>query len=228
MTWNIHGGVGTDGRFDIERITDVIRRHEPGRDRDPGGRFTAAGRGRAFAVRSVARGGRRAWHRRKVDHHRGWRLWSDAGQPLAAQGKRGARHQPRPTASRAAPSKRRCAPTPARSARSQRTSASTSPSAGFSAAAARYRQKAPTTTVMLGDFNDWFWPGSLRDAMRHEFPARTRTHLSVAASDLLARPGVLLAAAHAGAQLCRSRRAACLRPPAGDRGCGRCRMREGR
>ena len=29
-------------------------------------------------------------------------------------------------------------------------------------------------TVMLGDFNDWFWPGSLRDALRHELPGRTR------------------------------------------------------
>jgi endonuclease/exonuclease/phosphatase family metal-dependent hydrolase len=30
------------------------------------------------------------------------------------------------------------------------------------------------TTVMLGDFNDWFWPGSLRDALKHELPGRTR------------------------------------------------------
>jgi len=35
-------------------------------------------------------------------------------------------------------------------------------------------QRHPTPTVMLGDFNDWFWPGSLRDVLRHEFPARTR------------------------------------------------------
>ena len=29
-------------------------------------------------------------------------------------------------------------------------------------------------TVMLGDFNDWFWPGSLRHAFKQELPARTR------------------------------------------------------
>ena len=32
----------------------------------------------------------------------------------------------------------------------------------------------PTTTVMLGDFNEWFWPASLRGALRRELPARTR------------------------------------------------------
>jgi endonuclease/exonuclease/phosphatase family metal-dependent hydrolase len=29
MTWNIHGGVGPDRRFDLDRIAAVIRRHAP-------------------------------------------------------------------------------------------------------------------------------------------------------------------------------------------------------
>lgn len=29
MTWNIHGGVGPDGRFDLARIASLIRRHRP-------------------------------------------------------------------------------------------------------------------------------------------------------------------------------------------------------
>ena len=29
-------------------------------------------------------------------------------------------------------------------------------------------------TVMLGDFNDFIWPGSLRAALKREFPARSR------------------------------------------------------
>ncbi len=29
MTWNIHGGVGTDGKFDLARIVDAIARHAP-------------------------------------------------------------------------------------------------------------------------------------------------------------------------------------------------------
>ncbi|MEI2384857.1 endonuclease/exonuclease/phosphatase family protein [Breoghania sp. JC706] len=29
MTWNIHGGIGPDGQFDLERIASLIRRHDP-------------------------------------------------------------------------------------------------------------------------------------------------------------------------------------------------------
>ena len=29
MTWNIHGGVGPDGRYDLRRIVDVVVRHRP-------------------------------------------------------------------------------------------------------------------------------------------------------------------------------------------------------
>jgi endonuclease/exonuclease/phosphatase family metal-dependent hydrolase len=32
----------------------------------------------------------------------------------------------------------------------------------------------PITTVMLGDFNEWFWPASLRGALGRELPARTQ------------------------------------------------------
>jgi endonuclease/exonuclease/phosphatase family metal-dependent hydrolase len=30
------------------------------------------------------------------------------------------------------------------------------------------------TTIVMGDFNDWFWPGSIRKKLSWEFPARTR------------------------------------------------------
>jgi endonuclease/exonuclease/phosphatase family metal-dependent hydrolase len=30
------------------------------------------------------------------------------------------------------------------------------------------------TTIMLGDFNDWFWPGSVRSALAGELPGRSR------------------------------------------------------
>lgn len=29
MTWNIHGGVGVDRRFDLDRVVAVVRRHDP-------------------------------------------------------------------------------------------------------------------------------------------------------------------------------------------------------
>ncbi len=34
--------------------------------------------------------------------------------------------------------------------------------------------ETPTTTVVVGDFNDWFWAGSVRAALAREFPGRTR------------------------------------------------------
>ena len=35
-------------------------------------------------------------------------------------------------------------------------------------------RRHPMMTVMLGDFNDWFWPGPLWQAFKQELPARTR------------------------------------------------------
>jgi endonuclease/exonuclease/phosphatase family metal-dependent hydrolase len=32
----------------------------------------------------------------------------------------------------------------------------------------------PIPTVVLGDFNDWFWPGSVRKVLSREFPGRSR------------------------------------------------------
>jgi endonuclease/exonuclease/phosphatase family metal-dependent hydrolase len=29
LSWNIHGGVGSDGRYDLSRIVDLITRHDP-------------------------------------------------------------------------------------------------------------------------------------------------------------------------------------------------------
>ena len=34
--------------------------------------------------------------------------------------------------------------------------------------------QTPTTTVVVGDFNDWFWAGSVRAALARELPGRTR------------------------------------------------------
>ena len=71
---------------------------------------------------------------------------------------------------------------------------------------------------MLGDFNDWFWPGSLRDALKHELPGRTR-HATFPSWCPLLRldrifcwpPDILL---RSFVDRARAR----LRPPAGDRG----------
>ena len=34
--------------------------------------------------------------------------------------------------------------------------------------------EAASTVVVMGDFNDWFWPGSVRSVLRAELPGRSR------------------------------------------------------
>jgi len=34
--------------------------------------------------------------------------------------------------------------------------------------------RTAATTIVMGDFNDWFWPGSVRKKLSWEFPGRTR------------------------------------------------------
>ena len=69
-------------------------------------------------------------------------------------------------------------------------------------------RRHPMTTVMLGDFNEWFWPASLRGALRRELPARTRhADISLLVSAAAPRPHLLLAAGGDAAKLRRPRRA---------------------
>jgi endonuclease/exonuclease/phosphatase family metal-dependent hydrolase len=54
------------------------------------------------------------------------------------------------------------------------------------------------TTVVVGDFNDWFWPGSVRSALSRELPGYTRyrtfpSHLPLLRLDrIYCRPGPAL------------------------------------
>jgi len=174
MTWNIHGGVGTDGRFDIERITNTIKRHEPDviAIQEVDSRKLVAGARSPFELLREAVG-EHGIHAKSITTADG-----DYGQmlvsrwPLKASEVHDISHANREP--RRAIETEVCA-----DAGSFRVIAA---HLGLNLSERRFQvqrlleivKKHPTTTVMLGDFNDWFWPGSLRDAMRHEFPARTR------------------------------------------------------
>lgn len=58
MTWNIHGGVGLDGKRDLERIVAVARRHDPDivALQEVGSRKGAPGSAEAFAFLAGALG----------------------------------------------------------------------------------------------------------------------------------------------------------------------------
>jgi endonuclease/exonuclease/phosphatase family metal-dependent hydrolase len=66
------------------------------------------------------------------------------------------------------------------------------------------------TTMVVGDFNDWFWPGSVRSALSRELPAYTRYRTFPSRCPVLrldrvyCRPGEALIRSHidAGARHC--------------------------
>lgn len=174
MTWNIHGGIGPDGRFDLDRVTAVIKRHDP----DVIAIQEVDSRRRLPGARSPFDILREALGEHGVDAKSITTADGDYGQMLVSRWPlRGTEVHDISHANR---EPRRAIETEVCSdAGSFRAIAA---HLGLSLAERRFQaqrlleivKKHPTTTIMLGDFNDWFWPGSLRNALRHEFPARTR------------------------------------------------------
>lgn len=173
MTWNIHGGIGLDGQYSLERITETIARHEPDivALQEVDSRRRLANAPSPFEVLREAIGdhGIEAKSISTSDGDYGQMLasrWPFAG--IEVHDITHAGREPR----RAIETEVHCGPRKLRviathfglSLAERRTQAKRL------AAIARRQDGA---TVMLGDFNDWFWPGSLRSALRHELPGRT-------------------------------------------------------
>jgi endonuclease/exonuclease/phosphatase family metal-dependent hydrolase len=174
MTWNIHGGVGRDGRFDLKRVVDAIVHHDPDvvALQEVDSRRTVAPARSAFAVL-----------RESVGHH-----GVEAKSIIAADGDYGqlvlsrwpvrAAHVHDITHGKREP-------------RRAIELEIASPTGAFRLIATHFGLKLSErrsqahrlvaiarphtmTTVMLGDFNEWFWPASLRHALARELPGRTR------------------------------------------------------
>ncbi|MCC6889545.1 MAG: endonuclease/exonuclease/phosphatase family protein [Hyphomicrobiales bacterium] len=174
MTWNIHGGVGPDGVFSLERITAVVARHDPDivalqevdsrrsepRMRSPFERLRETLGEHGVEAKSIS----------TADGDYGQMLVSRC--PVDAVIVHDITHAGREPR-RAIEADVHCSRGTLRvvathfglSLTERRTQARRL------VAIARQHDKP---TVMLGDFNDWFWPGSLRHALKHELPARTR------------------------------------------------------
>jgi endonuclease/exonuclease/phosphatase family metal-dependent hydrolase len=171
MTWNIHGGIGTDGRFDLARVVRVIQAHDPdimalqevdsrGRIRDAPFEYLAETLGIHMA---------RAHTIVAPDGHYGhvlisrWALGDiklhDVSQP---------RHE------------RRClievnVETPQGLLRvtavhlglrfGERTAQALQ--------LARIAAAGPPDAVMMGDFNDWLWRGRVKRLLAPALPAHT-------------------------------------------------------
>jgi endonuclease/exonuclease/phosphatase family metal-dependent hydrolase len=174
MTWNIHGGVGIDGRFALDRITETIARHDPDvvALQEVDSRRRAAGHRSPFELLREAVGdhGIEAKSIATADGDYGQMVvsrWPFAGTEVhdITYAEREPRRAIETEVRTDRGAFRLVATHFGLSVRERRTQAQR---------LVEIARRHPTTTVMLGDFNDWFWPGTLRDALRHELPGRTR------------------------------------------------------
>jgi endonuclease/exonuclease/phosphatase family metal-dependent hydrolase len=174
MTWNIHGGVGVDRRFVLSRVTEAIARINPDivALQEVDSRRRLPDRGSAFEVLREAVGGY-GIEAKSITTADG-----DYGQMLIGRWPFGTTVIHDISHSNREP--RRAIETEVRSPAGTFRIVATH----FGLRLAERREQAkslvaiarrhPITTVMLGDFNDWFWPSALRNALKHELPARTR------------------------------------------------------
>ena len=174
MTWNIHGGVGTDRRLALERITETIERLDPdvvalqevdSRRTVPGGRSPFE-----LLREAVGEHGVEAKSISTADGDYGQILvsrWPLSGSQVhdITHGQCEPRRAIETTVHAATGNLRMVATHFGLSLAERRTQAER---------LVRIARQHTAATVMLGDFNDWFWPGSLLRALRHEMPARTR------------------------------------------------------
>lgn len=173
MTWNIHGGMGLGTRFDLDRVCATIKRHEPdvlALQEVDSRRCTAGARSPFELLREAV--GEHGIEAKSISTADG-----DYGQMLVSRWPFDGTDIHDITHADREP--RRAIETTVHSERGNCRVVATH--FGLSLAERRTQAKRlveiarrhPTTTVMLGDFNDWFWPGSLWNALKHELPART-------------------------------------------------------
>ncbi len=174
MTWNIHGAVGRNPRFDLARVVELISRHKPDivALQEIDSRRAIAGGGNPFEILQSALGshGVGAKTITTVDGDYGQALFSR--WPMQSSEIRDIsfpEREPR----RAIRSE---IATPAGPLRVIATHLGLSLGERRSQAAAllELMDGAAMTTVMLGDFNDWLWAGSVRKVLARALPGRTR------------------------------------------------------
>ncbi|MGH6768899.1 MAG: endonuclease/exonuclease/phosphatase family protein [Xanthobacteraceae bacterium] len=174
MSWNIHGGVGVFGRTGLACITETIARHEP----DVVAIQEVDSRRRTADERSPFEVLREAVGEHSVEAKSITTADGDYGQMVISRWPLGTTEIHDISHSNREP--RRAIETEvwAETCRFRVVAThfglSLAERRVQAAELVRIARRHLTTTVMLGDFNDWFWPGTLRDALKQEMPSRTR------------------------------------------------------
>jgi endonuclease/exonuclease/phosphatase family metal-dependent hydrolase len=174
MTWNIHGAVGRNRRFDLKRVVDLIRRSDPDiiALQEVDSRRAAKDGEDPFAVLQTALGshGVGAKSITTTDGEYGQTLISR--WPMRGTEIRDISYLERePRRAIKSDIETPCGPLRVIAAH-----------LGLSISERRSQTKAllelvgesSATTVVLGDFNDWFWVGSVRSALARELPGQSR------------------------------------------------------
>ena len=174
MTWNIHGAVGRNPRFDLARVVELISRHKPDivALQEIDSRRAIAGGGNPFEILQTALGshGVGAKTITTADGDYGQALFSR--WPVQSSEIRDIsfpEREPRRAI--------RCEiATPVGPLRVVATHLGLSFGERKSQVSALLDLigKTATTTVVLGDFNDWLWAGSVRKVLSRALPGRTR------------------------------------------------------
>jgi endonuclease/exonuclease/phosphatase family metal-dependent hydrolase len=173
MTWNIHGGVGPDGLHDLQRMLDLIQRVDPdvlALQEVDSRRAKGAEHPIELLKRALGHHGIAAAAITTADGDYGqvllsrWRLEQATVHDISEP-----RREPR-----------RAIAATIRSPAGDLFVIATH--LGLSSAE-RHRQcakmailseQSELTTVALGDFNDWMWPGSVRRVLARKLPGYTR------------------------------------------------------
>lgn len=185
MTWNIHGTLGLNPRFDLAGVVELILRWSPDiialQEVDSRGCLAAEPDPFSFLQASLGKHGVNARSITTADGHYGQMLISCC--PILSS----------ETLDISAPEReprraiRAEIETPAGAVRVIATHLGLS--VGERRAQARLllalAGATDMTTIMLGDFNDWFWPGSVRSVLAREFPGRSRFRTFPSAFPLL-------------------------------------------
>jgi endonuclease/exonuclease/phosphatase family metal-dependent hydrolase len=172
LTWNVHGGVGADGIFDLDRIVALVRRHEPdivALQEVDSRRHHKGEASFAFLRRSL---GRHAVEAKAISAPDGdyghvvisrWPMTKTVLHDISVTGR-----EPR----RAIETTIETEHGPMHLV-TVHLGLSFHERRGQARALVAMVESAPETTVMAGDFNDWLWRGSVTLSLSRRLPCRS-------------------------------------------------------
>lgn len=172
-TWNIRGGVGADGRFDLRRVVDLIHRATPDivALQEVDSRHSTPEHEHPFVFLRRALGAHSVEARSIVSSD------GDYGQILISRWPLSDIRIHDISVEQREP--RRAIEAEVASPHGPLRMVTTHLGLTFgerrrqTAALVEMAARAPYTTVMAGDFNDWIWRGSVQHAIHRVLPART-------------------------------------------------------